>query len=229
MKKLTGIVFDFDGTLAELRIDFQLMKKRVGALAGVFLERPVSPNASPALEWIEELSLMLCEHDPAAVPEFKSRCGLLITAMEMEAAQKGRLFPFTLEVLERLRNQGLQLGVITRNCTAAVRVVFPEIECYVRVFLAREDAIRIKPHPDHLLQAVRFLGVNPWECLMVGDHRIDIQTAKRAGTLSGGVYSGKLSAGELQAEGPDFLAPDVSSLIRNIPSGMLPDRQIRSQ
>ncbi len=210
------MIFDFDGTLAELHLDFQLMKKRVGSLAGVFLERSPRPYDGPALEWIEELGLELQARDPVSVPEFKSRCRLLITAMEMDAAAKGRLFPFSIEILENFRNRGIKLGVITRNCTAAVRTVFPEIDRYVQVFLAREDANRIKPHPEHLLQAVRMLGVEPGETLMIGDHRIDIQTAKQAGTLSGGVFSGKLSAAELQAEDPDFLAPDVFELMEEL-------------
>ncbi len=211
-----GIVFDFDGTLAELHLDFQVMKQKVAGLANAFFDTPVSPNSDPALEWIEALSAELAVIDPDAVAEFQSRCRLMITDMEIKAARRGRLFPSVLEDLKTLRDQKIKLGVITRNCTAAVRMVFPEISQRVDVFLAREDAPRVKPHPDHLLRAIQALGLHPEVCLMVGDHRIDMQTARQAGVRCAAVCTGHMSEADLRKEHPDFLAQDVQVLLQDL-------------
>ena len=213
---IRGIVFDFDGTLAELHLDFQLMKQGVAGLANAFLATPVSPGTATALEWIETLSESLTAVDPDSVPEFRSRCQLMITDMEIKAARKGKLFHFSLDVLMGLRARGVKLGVITRNCTAAVKTVFPEIDEFVEVLLAREDVPLTKPHPDHLLRALDALSLKPGDCLMVGDHRIDLQTARQAGTRSGAVCTGNMAEAELRCEEPDFLAEDVQILLKDL-------------
>ena len=211
-----GIVFDFDGTLAELHLDFQVMKQGVAGLANAFFDAPVSPNSAPALEWIEALSAELAAIDPDSVAEFQSRCRLMITDMEITAARKGKLFPYVLEALEKLRDRKIKLGVITRNCSAAVKTVFPEICGRVDVFLAREDAPRVKPHPDHLLSAVNALDLESQACLMVGDHRIDIQTARQAGVRCAAVCTGHMSEADPLREQPDFLAKDVRILLQDL-------------
>jgi len=45
LKKLEAIIFDFDGTLADVPLDFELMKTKIAALGEVFLEeRPPARN-----------------------------------------------------------------------------------------------------------------------------------------------------------------------------------------
>ena len=47
--------------------------------------------------------------------------------------------------------------------------------------ITREDTDRQKPEPDQMLLAMDMLGVEPENCIAVGDHRIDIVGGKRAG------------------------------------------------
>lgn len=48
---------------------------------------------------------------------------------------------------------------------------------------------------------------------MVGDHPMDIETAKAAGALSAAVTSGTMKAEAFAQIKPDFMAPDVGSLM----------------
>jgi phosphoglycolate phosphatase len=214
MHDLQGMIFDFDGTLAELNIDFSVMKERIAELACLFLDREVKPDSLPALEWIEELSLEMGRSLPESeVLEFQSRCRFRIIAMEMEAAERGRLFPFAEELLERLRRSGIRTGIITRNCTAAVKAVFPGVHQACDAFLARDSVSRVKPHPEHALKAAGMLGIAPERCLLVGDHRLDIQCAISAGMRSGGVGSGSFGIEDLARSGADHVAPDAAALV----------------
>jgi phosphoglycolate phosphatase len=190
------------------------MKQNIAELASLFLDREISVNSLPALEWIEELSSQLRQSLPESeVLEFQSRCRFRIIALEMEAAEKGRLFPFTPDLLQRLRTAGIRTGIITRNCTAAVKVVFPDVHQACDVFLPRDSVSRVKPHPEHALKAAKELGLAPERCLLVGDHHLDIQCAKRAGMRSGGVGSGSFELKDLQKSGPDYLASDAAALV----------------
>lgn len=222
---IRAVVFDFDGTLAELTIDFGLMRRKVTALAQGLLddEDLACPAGTPVLEWLESLSAELMEEDPDLALELGSRGRLVITAMEMDAARVGRLFPFTRDLLAELRRRGTPVGIVTRNCTAAVRTVFPDLADFCPVFLAREDVPRVKPHPDHLLAAVARLGVDAARVLMVGDHPLDIETARRAGAVSAGVASGGVSLHELGLASPDYLAQDCRELMDHLAvRGVLP-------
>ena len=212
-ERLQAVVFDFDGTLAELHIDFDRMRRSIVALAEVFLGEAPHPDGQPILEWLDILSGEIGEFDPDLGREFHTRARLTITAMELDAARKGRVFPFAADVLGELRRGGVKTAVITRNCTAAVRGVFPDVKAHCDVFLARDDVPRVKPDPVHLLTALEHLGVGREQVLMVGDHPIDISTARRAGTLSAAVASGRLSREELAAASPDYLAGDCRELL----------------
>lgn len=213
MNKLEAIIFDFDGTLADVSLDFDLMKTKIAALGEVFLDERPTPGETPALEWLEELVQQAMLRDKDEAMEFRSRGRLVITAMELDAARDGMLFDFTRPALETLSRRGVASGVITRNISAAVRTVFPEIESMVQAFIPREIAVRLKPAPEHLYQALDVLGV-PASCsLMVGDHPMDVMTAKNAGAISAAVTSGSVGADEFKALSPDFIASDVEELM----------------
>lgn len=213
MSRLDAIIFDFDGTLADVPLDFDLMKNKIAALGECFMdERPV-PTTKPALEWLEELAGIVMERDRDEGLEFLSRGRLVITATELDAARDGCLFHFTKPILTELDERGVAAGVITRNITAAVKVVFPDIEQFAKVFVPREDACKVKPDPAHLLQALEVLGVAPSRALMVGDHPMDILTAKRAGAVSAAVTTGNIDADGFADLSPDFLCTDAGSLM----------------
>ena len=55
MHKLDAIIFDFDGTLADVPLDLEFMKVKIAALGEVCLEERPTPGKTPALEWLEEL------------------------------------------------------------------------------------------------------------------------------------------------------------------------------
>ncbi|MEN6441144.1 MAG: HAD-IA family hydrolase, partial [Syntrophobacter sp.] len=107
----------------------------------------------------------------------------------------------------------IKTAVITRNCDAAVRIVFPDILDYCHCFLARDHVRSPKPDPAHLLRALEVIGAGPATALMVGDHCIDIETGKAAGVLTAGVGSGNVSREELSRAGADWVAGDCKELV----------------
>lgn len=211
--KLGCIVFDFDGTLAELRLDFGEMKSRLGRLGRAYLDLEPAVPAVPALEWLEILVARVQKVDAAAALEFQDRAQRLIVDMEMEAARNGALFPFTRNLLEGLKEKKIKVAIITRNCEKAVRLVFPDLGSYCMGLLAREHVPRVKPDPDHLFRALQHVAAPPQTALMVGDHPLDIETGKRAGILTAGVWSGRASQQDLIQSGAHWTAQNCRELI----------------
>lgn len=213
LPKIDSIVFDFDGTLAELHIDFAEMKHQIGALARSYSNAIASDPFLPVLEWLSWLEERIGESVGNNAGEFRQRAFSLIFEMEMEAARKGALFEFTRPILSRLHSIGVRTAIITRNCDAAVRLVFPDIDNHCRAFFARDHVSHPKPDPAHLVLALRAIGADFPSALMVGDHPIDIRTGKAAGVRTAGVFSGSASCSDLLKSGADWVAPNCEELM----------------
>lgn len=218
---LDAVVFDFDGTLAELVIDFTIMKRRVTETAAGYLAAVPPPDGLPVLEYAAHLARTM---EAGADRRFLDAVAALIREMEVEAAGRAKLFPETRDTLAALRRAGVACGIITRNCRQAVLRVFPDAEAAVGVVLTRDDAPHVKPDPRHLLAALDVLGAAPSRSLMVGDHPMDVATGKAAGTLTAGVASGRVDLDALGQSGPDFLAPDIATLLPLLLGQPVPDR-----
>lgn len=214
--KFESIVFDFDGTLAELRLDFNLMRQRLAALAERYLSLNTSFSSQPVLEWLETVRRGIAGKNETAGEEFQSRASALVLEMELAAARNGSLFPFTKGILDQLKESKIKTAIITRNCRQAVKLVFPDLDRYCSVFLAREDVTKVKPDPHHLLLALGKVAAAPQRALMVGDHPLDIQTGKNAGTMTAGVLSGRTSQEDLLRSGADWTARDCDELMTQL-------------
>jgi phosphoglycolate phosphatase len=210
---LEAVVFDFDGTLAELVLDFAAMKDRVVAVATAYLAEVPSPNGLPALEYAHRLAELIRRTSGSDADRFLVGVARSIMDQEIEAAGNARLFPETRRALAALARTGIRIGIITRNCRAAINLVFPDAAAYADVILARDDARYVKPDPRHLLDALAVLNAQPARSLMVGDHPMDLATGKAAGTLTAGVASGRVGLEELARHEPDYLAADVAALV----------------
>jgi phosphoglycolate phosphatase-like HAD superfamily hydrolase len=83
-------------------------------------------------------------------------------------------------------------GALSNACGAYVRAVF-DVNGYrddFRVQLGADEVPAAKPEPDGLLQCCKSLGVDPSECVYVGDSPSDGLAAKAAGMQSIGVTWG---------------------------------------
>lgn len=216
LHRLGCIVFDFDGTLAELRLDFEEMKRRLGQVGSSYISFDPCPDTLPALEWLETLVAQLRKIDAAAAVELQHRAHALIVNMELEAAHQGALFPFTRNVLTGLAAKNIKPVIITRNCERAVRIVFPDLDRYCLGLLARDHVPRVKPDPDHLFRALQHVAAPARNALMVGDHPLDIQTGKRAGILTAGVWSGRASQQDLIDSGAHWTARNCLELMQTL-------------
>jgi phosphoglycolate phosphatase len=171
------------------------------------------------LEIIDEVHPMLHAKNPSEAASFYQKSHEILQKIELHAAGQGKLLPGVEGTLKTLRQRGMKIGIITRNCEEAVRKVFPDINAYCDVFLSRDSIERVKPHPDHLLSALRALGVTGEEAVMVGDHLIDVQAGKKAGMKTIGVLTGRIRREEFKEAGTDAILGEVSEIGRFLEPG----------
>jgi phosphoglycolate phosphatase len=211
--KIETFVFDFDGTLAELRIDFAEMKRRLGSLAESCFAPARSPSFLPVLESLSWLEKSIRQSNGGSDNGFRRQAMAMISEMESRAAGSGSLFSFTRPLLKTLLNKGIKTAIITRNCDSAVRIVFPDISEYCCAFYSRDHVSSPKPDPAHLLRALESICADVRTAIMVGDHPLDIATGKAAGVMTAGVCSGSSCEEELVRAGADRVADNCQGLI----------------
>ncbi len=92
-------------------------------------------------------------------------------------------FPGVLEGIESLRNAGIKVGLVTNKWheltveflqTRGISGLFDTVVC-------GDDCPKNKPDPDMLIKAMKDLGVDRLETVMVGDSRNDALAARAAG------------------------------------------------
>ena len=167
MTDYDAVVYDLDGTLVELEVDWDAVETAVR-------ERYAEADATPPGTDLWDLLEAVVEVDLTDVVEET------IAAFEREGARNSRRLPHAEELLER----EIPVGVCSLNCEAACRLALEEhgLRETVEAVVGRDTVTNSKPHPEPLLEAVSALGVDPERTLFVGDSARDERTARRAGT-----------------------------------------------
>ena len=224
MRKLhhiKAIIFDFDGTLAVLNIDFSFMRGKVFDLMKRYGVSEELVEERYLLEIIDEVYQILSKKDPSSAEDFYQKAHQILHEIEIRAAEKGNLIPGVEGTLKSLREKGIKIGIVTRNCEDAVRKVFPGINDFCDVFVSRNSVKKVKPHPDHLTYAMESLKTSGEESMMVGDHIIDIQAGKRVGMKTIGVLTGRINKEEFEKAGADYILREASEVL-----GLLEQQEI---
>lgn len=215
-RKIHAVVFDFDGTLVKLNINFPEMRKVVLNLIESYQVPLDKVSDLFVLEMIDAAKALIARRHPGKEKQFEEQANALITNIEIEAAKKGELIYGTRDMLGTLKSRNIKTGVVTRNCQLAVSYAFPDIHKYCDAVVTREMARNIKPHPEHLLIVLKSLDVAPECASIVGDHPMDIKIGKEVGSFTIGVLSGYSTSNDLLNAGADIIintAPGIISIL----------------
>lgn len=213
MQQLDTILFDFDGTLAHLKIDFDEMRVRVRQLIAEYGVEDGRLEEFYALELADEARRLIEAEDPVRAAAFHSRVFALLVDIEMAAAACGSLIPCAVDTLRGLRREGWKVGIITRNSTRAVGAIVEGTGLPYDALLSRDMVARVKPHPDHLRAALDLLDGSPERTVLVGDGTIDVIVGRKAGVaMVVGVLTGVGGREELLRAGADCVIESIGEL-----------------
>ena len=212
-----GVIFDLDGTLIdtthEIRYIFnQLLesyslpkksldffKKNIGNGVEDLLQRSLpsgySRNISPMLEKVKEI-------------------------YSENLNKKSRPFDGITEILDLLKKNGIQIGIITNKMHhLAIRCVDTFFPSHPIMTIGAGHLHPRKPSPDSALVLAGEFKTKPSEMLFIGDSSVDIKTARNAGMVPIGVEWGNGASKELLDAGAQevFNKPnDLKSYFKNL-------------
>ena len=204
------VLFDFDGTLVETALDFARMRREVLALTNHYGALP--PKGLYILEIIAHVQRQLAARNPDAARSFLQRAEWILTQIEMEGADRAQLVPGAQQTLRKLRERGLKVGIVTRNCRRAVERILARLPLPHDLLLTRDDVDRVKPDPAHLLEALRRLGSRPERTVMVGDHPMDILAGREAGMRTAATTTSR-PASDFADVRPDLMMESITELL----------------
>jgi phosphoglycolate phosphatase len=210
---IQAIVFDYNGTLAKLNIDFDQMRRAVSELIYSYGVAAKDLPTDHLLEIIDYVVNILKVKSGKDAESFLHSAYEVIEQQEILAAHHGELFAETKDLLLGLSAAGISTGIITRNCAAAINIEFPDISSYCQVVICRDHVKNVKPHPEHLNKALRSLGSPARNSLMIGDHPLDIKAGKAAGTFTAGVLTGHFPEEDFRQAGAEIILARASDIL----------------
>jgi phosphoglycolate phosphatase len=211
---IRAAIFDFDGTLTPLTLDFSLLRARIEELAREYVEEDVI--ASQANQYIIEMIHAIGDMLQKDGPIFQERAFRELCILEVEASSGKALYPYTREVFARLKAKGVRIGIITRTCIEVIRTVFPDMDAYVDAVVTRDHTRYVKPNPEQVRIALACLGIAPAEAILTGDHPTDIEAGKAFGTITAGVLTGRTTAPLFAKAGAHHIFDDIRGIVELI-------------
>jgi phosphoglycolate phosphatase len=160
-----GVVYDLDGTLVDLAVDWDTVAVDSRA---VFTDH--------GYEGATDLWTMLDRADELGL---RAELERVIGDHEQSGARTSTLAPRAGDL-----PLSVPTGVCSLNCEAACRIALQthDLADAVDAVVGRDSVTARKPDPEPLLETLDRLGVPPEESLFVGDSQRDAVTAERAGT-----------------------------------------------
>lgn len=214
---IRGVIFDLDGTLLDTLED-------LADAANATLAHFGFPGHSAAAYryFVGEGLLTLMER---IVPE-ENRSQSEIAAC-METFQqlygkswdlKSRPYAGIMEMLQQLRQSGLQLGVLSNKPHAFTRL------CVQRFFAAdtfdfvygQREGVPKKPDPSGAKEIAALMNLLPQQMLYVGDTAIDMRTGNEAGMFTLGVLWGFRERQELMASKAGKIISHPSEVVTHV-------------
>jgi phosphoglycolate phosphatase len=211
--RIKGVVFDLDGTLIDSINCYLIAFNGALGLKGlpIITRTQLLRFLNQGFNFEQMFNDLGIRADQGMVSEVRGYMHSIYLKNETDIP----LLPGAAELLAELKTCGGKLGVATGR-TVAGDVRWRElrrlgVNQYLDVVVTGADA-RPKPAPDTLIECVRQLGLQPAECVMVGDSTVDIVAARQAGMPSLAVTTGVASRENLLVEKPLFVFDDLIQL-----------------
>jgi len=119
-------------------------------------------------------------------PRFERLRQALLELYAARVSRETRPFPGVLALAEGLEDRGVPWGIVTNKPGWLARPLLANLGFRERLAcLVTGDCLpERKPSPEPILSGCRQMGMPPSRCLALGDAERDVQSARRAGTLT---------------------------------------------
>lgn len=236
ISRIKALCFDVDGTLSDTD-DYYAQK--VAKILPRFLFPDPLHTARRLIMWIESPgNALLGLADALGIDDEMVVLIDWINHHRKSQLKKYLIVPGVEEMLRLLHGRYPMAVVSARDEKSTMRFLTQfDLSRYFEVIVTGQTTPHTKPYPDPILFAAQKMGVQPHECLMIGDTTVDMRAGKTAGAQTLGVLCGFGEEEELRKLGADHILDSTSevagllleeALSTSAPSGLLYGTQAES-
>ncbi len=205
---IKNIIFDLDGTLVD---------SSEGITAATNYALAALNEPTRAIEDIKKyigypLESMCAAFTDKPFPEFwkhfraKAREIMADSARPLDGADI---------VIKTLHERGYRLAIGSTKISPHILAIARKLNWFdkIDVFVGADDVDRVKPAPDAFLKAMRLMGGNPENTIVIGDTVNDIYAAREASLKTVAVKSVYGNDKDLLASNPDIMVDHILELL----------------
>jgi phosphoglycolate phosphatase len=179
--RVSAVLFDLDGTLADSAGDLALALNRIRESRGL-APVPVAdlrPYASSGARGLLHRGMDVTQ----AHPEYAALRELFLANYEACLSETTTLFDGVADTLDAIEARGLRWGIVTNKFERFTIPVVAALGLAGRaaVVVGGDTTAHAKPHPAPLLHAAQAMKVAPSACVYVGDDLRDVEAGTAAG------------------------------------------------
>lgn len=158
-KNIKLLIFDFDGTLFDLKIDWARAKKELQVEEGESMGQAIDRHKSTG------------NHGPLNK----------LTTIEHSAIEVGQLSEDVKSALIILQNK-YKIAIFSRNSGSAIRELIGNSGLKVDYIVGRDEVKKLKPDPEGIYLILNRFSISPEEAIIIGDTSHDQLVASASGT-----------------------------------------------
>ncbi len=214
---IKAVVFDLDGTIASFNIDYRAVRAEVrNFLMKEGLPASVLSVNESIFEMLKKVEIFIKNNGKSekAFMDVRAKALAIAEKYELEAAKTTSLLPGVLETLKALKKMNLKIGLCTINGEKSTNYILKRfgITKFFDTVTPRNHVKYVKPNIEHLEAALKALGANAEETIVVGDSRIDMKCAQELKTIAVGLPTGVSSPKDLVNAGANYLITSITDL-----------------
>jgi len=212
ISRIKALCFDVDGTLSDTD---DLYAKRVSPYLPRAMFHDPDQTARRLVMWVESPgNALLGFADKVGVDDEMGAFIDWFSRAQPNTTKHFLLIPGVDEMLAALQGRYPMSIVSARHEKSTMRFLEQfDLVKYFDAIVTGLSAPHTKPFPDPIFLAAEKMGVNPSECLMIGDTTVDIRAGKSAGAQTIGVLCGFGEEKELLDMGADMIISSTHLLM----------------
>jgi HAD superfamily hydrolase (TIGR01549 family) len=176
--KPQGIIFDLDGTLYKLDIDWGKLKKRLSLFAKKY---NFTSTFTPLDPEISRFTLFLSEtYNKRGVNKIKLTLYKIITHEELKGAKTGGEVEGSTDIMEKLHSDQIKIAIVSSNSTDTISKVIKKMNWKIDETIGRENVLALKPNPEGVLKCLKKMRLAAKKCWAIGDRQVDVDAYKSA-------------------------------------------------
>jgi HAD superfamily hydrolase (TIGR01549 family) len=209
--RIKALCFDVDGTLSDTD---DLYVHKVARFFPRWLFKDPEHSARRFIMWVEAPgNALLGLTDTIGLDDEIVALIDWLSHHQKKSAKTFWLIPGVDEMLKQLKGHYPMSVVSARDEKGTMRFLEQfDLVRYFDAVITGQSAEHTKPYPDPILLAAQKMGVEPEECLMIGDTTVDMRAGKSAGTQTVGVLCGFGEEPELRKMGADRILNTTGEL-----------------